>query len=127
MLAKNKKRIKSNRTVSIVVLSVLLTCLVVGFLTFSNWKIGQKRAELLAKIDSLQKEIQTAQEKNYQLKASVSQTQGEEYLEKVARESLDLKKPDEDVVVVKGQSTSSEKTASQEKSFWQAIKEKIGI
>jgi cell division protein FtsL len=126
MLTKNKKRIKSNQ-VFIVIIAVFFTFAVAGFLVFSNWKINQKRSDLLTKIDSLQKEIQVAQEKNAQLKADVSQTQSQEYLEKVARESLDLKKPDEDVVVVKNQGTSSQEITSQEKSFWDKLKEKIGL
>ncbi len=90
-----------------------------------NWKINQKRAELTQKIESLQKEIQAAEERNAQLKASVNQAQSQEYLEKVARENLNQKKPNEDVVVVKSQATTSEETANQQKNFWQTILDKL--
>jgi len=48
-------------------------------------------------------------------------------VEKVGREDLDYKKPGEDVVVVKPAGSTTEETTIREKSFWDKIKEKIGI
>lgn len=80
-----------------------------------------------AKIESLKKEIQQREEKNSQLKLGTSQSQSQDYLEKVARENLDLKKPGEEVVVVKPVSSTTEQVSGEEKNLWQKIREKFGF
>ena len=57
------------------------------------------------------------EQKNSQLKAETNQNQSPEYLEKVARESLDYKKPGEDVVVVKSAASTTQENASEGKEF----------
>jgi cell division protein FtsL len=106
---------------------VFLTAAVLIFLVFSNWKIDKKRAELNNQIDSLQKQIQTLEQKNTQLKEETNQNQSLDYQEKIARENLDYKKPGEDVVVVKPAASTTQESNSEQKSFWQKILEKIGL
>ncbi len=127
MLAKKGKNKKASQAVLFSVIFVLLFFAVTGFLVVSNWNINQKRNDLNTKIESLRKEIQDLEEKKVELQAGINQSQSSEYLEEVARESLDLKKPGEDVVVVKQSASTTEETAAQEKSFWQKIREKIGF
>ena len=127
MLAKKVKNKKARETLLFSVIFVLLFFSVTGFLVVSNWNINQKRNDLNTKIESLRKEVQDLEERKVQLQAGINQSQSQEYLEEVARESLDLKKPGEDVVVVKQSATTTEETTAQEKNFWQNIKEKIGF
>ena len=95
------------------------------FLIVSNLRINKKREKLISQIDTLQEEIQILEEKNERLKASVSQTEQESYLEKEARERLGLKKPGEEVVAIKKIETEEPEEPEPEKSFWQKVWEKI--
>lgn len=97
------KKSKKGETRQTIFFSIFLGCLiliVIGFLVISNWKINQKRVELRSQIEALRKEIQILEEKKQELEAGISQTKGEEYLEKEAREKLGLKKPGEEVVAI---------------------------
>lgn len=127
MLTKKGKNKKTREALLFSVIFILLFLAVTGFLVVSNWNINQKRNDLNIKIESLRKEIQDLEDKKSQLESGISQSQSPEYLEEVARESLDLKKPGEDVVVVKQPATATEETASQEKNLWQKIWQKIGF
>ncbi|MDI6591739.1 MAG: septum formation initiator family protein [Patescibacteria group bacterium] len=125
MIQKTKRIKKENSCQTI--FSTLIGCLlviIIGFLIFSNLKISQKRSELIAQIETLKKEIQILEEKNQRLKEKISQARTESYLEKVAREQLDLKKPGEEVVVIKKEKG---KETKEEKSFWQRLLEKLKI
>ena len=58
------------------------------------------------------------------MKAGISQSQTQDYLEKEARERLGLKKPGEEVVAIKKiQSEEGTKEVKQEKNLWQKILE----
>jgi len=73
---------------------------VVGFLVVSNFRISQKRATLDSQIERLKEDIRQVEEKKRQLGAQINQSSSEVYLEKEARERLNLKKPGEEVVTV---------------------------
>ncbi|MFH1894414.1 MAG: septum formation initiator family protein [Patescibacteria group bacterium] len=127
MLARKGKNKKTIQTLFLPVIFILLFFAVTGFLVISNWNINQKRDDLNVKIESLRKEVQDLEGKKVELEKGINLSQSQEYLETVARESLDLKKPGEDVVVVKQPAIMTEETAGQEKDFWQKILEKIGL
>ncbi len=127
MLAKKGKNKKTRETLLFSVIFVLLFFGITGFLVVSNWNINQKRNDLNAKIESLRKQIQDMEEKKIQLESGIDQSQSSEYLEGVARDSLDLKKPGEDVVVVKQSATTTEETTVQEKNLWQKIWDKLSF
>ena len=120
------KRGVSLKTISFSVIILLLIFFFIGFLIVSNWKINQRRAELISQITTLEKEIETLEKKNQELKAGASQFSDESYLEEMAREKLGLKKPGEEVVVVLPP-PESEKEKPKEKNFWQKILEKLGF
>ena len=105
-----------------VLLGVLLF-VVVGFLIISNWRINQKRTEYQAQIEVLQAELQVLETKRQQLQAQIFQTSEESYLEKEAREQLNLKKPGEEVVTVLP--AEEETTGEPEKGFWGKVWDKI--
>lgn len=103
--------------------------LIIAIMVASTIKINKRKSELSNRIEVLKKEIEILEEKNSQLKASIDQTQGQDYTEQVLRENLNYKKPGEDVVVVKAatDTADTEGNGLQEKSFWQKIKEKLGF
>ncbi len=76
----------------------LMMFLAIGFLIVYNWKINQKRKELILRIENLKKEIQISEERQKELNNKIFPS--ESFLEKEAREKLNLKKPGEEVIVV---------------------------
>ena len=124
MIAKRRKKKKSFQEIFLSVLFVFFTLAIIGLLAVSNFKIRERRKELLAQIETLEKEIQNVEKKNQELKAGISESQTEDYLEKEAREKLGLKKPGEEVVAIKKiQSEEKQKEQKEEKSLWQKILE----
>ena len=124
MIAKRRKKKKSFQEIFLSVLFVFFTLAIIGLLAVSNFKIRERRKELLSQIETLEKEIQNAEKKNQELKAGISESQTEDYLEKEAREKLGLKKPGEEVVAIKKiQSEEKQKEQKEEKSLWQKFLE----
>lgn len=97
---KNKKGF-SKRELFISIFFAVMFVGLVGVLITANYKINQKRDELIKKIDGLKKQIQEAQQKNEQLSKDINQANSQEQLEKIAREQMGLKKPGEEVVIIK--------------------------
>ena len=65
---------------------------------------------------------------NQELKAGISESQTQDYLEKEAREKLGLKKPGEEVVAIKKiQSEEKPTEQKEEKSLWQKFLEFLKI
>ena len=124
MIAKRRKKKKSFQEIFLSVLFVFFTLAIIGLLAVSNFKIRERRKELLSQIETLEKEIQNVEKKNQELKAGISESQTQDYLEKEAREKLGLKKPGEEVVAIKKiQSEEKQKEQKEEKSLWQKILE----
>ena len=98
---------------------------VVGFLIVSNWKIGQRRTELNSQVEILQQQIWTLETKRQELQSQISQTEGQEYLEREARDTFNLKKAGEEVVAILP--AEGEERVEEERSFWQKILDKIGF
>ena len=126
MLTKFRKK-RKERLGSPVITPLLigfLTIAVTGFLVYSNWRVNDKRQDLLSRIDSLRKEIQTMEEKKKDLEEKIAQGSSEDFLETKARENFNLKKPGEEVVVV---SLPAEESGRQEKnrSFLDIFSERL--
>lgn len=97
---------------------------VIGFLAVSSFRISQRRTMLNSQIDQLKEEIRKAEEKKQQLQAKLYQSSQEEYLEKEAREKLNLKKPGEEVVaVIPAEKNKAEEVKKQ--TFWDKILGKL--
>lgn len=120
---KTKKR-KSYQSIFFSTILTLFILIVIGYLVFSSIKINQRRVELTSRIETLKKEIIILEEKNQEMERKVSQSESEDYLEKVAKESFGLKKPGEEVVVIT-KNEEEEEEIIKEKSFWQKILEKF--
>lgn len=121
------KRAGVFKTIFFSVIIILLIFVFVGFLIVSNWRINQRRAELVSQIQTLEETIEGLEKKNQELKAGMSEFSDESYLEEVARERLGLKKPGEEAVVVLPPPEGEEEKEAKEKGFWQKIWEKLGF
>ena len=122
MIANNKK-IKRRREKKSIFFSVFLGIIflgVVSFLAISNFKISQKRSDLLERIEELGREIQDLEAKKQELQASIDQTQSEIYWEGKLREQ-GYKKPGEEAVVVLPPEEETEGVAGEEEGVWDKI------
>lgn len=114
-MRKKIKRIKKSHFENIFfsIFFALLFLLIIGFLFYSNLKIGQRRQELNLQIKALKEEIQILEQKSKELQARISDGSKEQhFLEKEARERFNLKKPGEEVVTIlseKAEQSSLEK------------------
>lgn len=124
MLSKFRKKKKASPVKNVLFSGslVILVLLVIGFIVFTNWKINKRRVEMLDRISALKQEVQVLEKKNMELKEKKTEAESEDYLEKVARDQLDLKKPGEEVVVVQKEQEEEEKPQEQEKSWWEKFK-----
>ena len=126
MIAKFKKnkKIKSIKGKVFSVFLIALVLFIIGFIVITNWKINKRRNELTDKISLLKQEVQKLEEKNKELKEKKLDSESEDYLEKVARDQLDLKKPGEEVIVVQKEPafTKSSSELKKEKSWWDRFK-----
>ena len=122
------KRVSFLKSSFSLMIYVFLGISLFGFLIFSNWRIHQRRAELISEIKRVESEIQLLDKKNSELNQGISNLSNENYLEEVAREKLGLKKPGEEVVVVVP-ALQEEKKVEEEKNkgFWKSFLEKLGI
>lgn len=95
-----------------------LILIIVGFLVVSNVRISSKRAMLNSQRDQLMKQIQELEAKKQQLVTQLYQSGQEEYLEKEARETLNLQKPGEEVVVVLPPEAESKPKEEKTRQWW---------
>jgi cell division protein DivIC len=71
---------------------------VVIVLIVADYRIYQKRQGLIKQIEEYNKQINEIKQKNANLKEQITQSNNDDYIEKVAREELNLQKPGESVV-----------------------------
>ena len=90
-----------------------------GVLVFANARMHKKRAELATQVASLENKIQDMQNKNDELKKGIAKSADEQYIEKVAREELDLQKPGEKVYSFIMPEKSEENADQSKKNFLQ--------
>ncbi len=126
MIAEKKK--KKNESKQTVVFSIILSILfftVAGYLVISNFKINARRSELNSQLQKLQTELNALEAKKAQLQAQVSEATNtnDEYLEKEARETFNLKKPGEEVLTVLPAENNG--NGQKEENFFEKIIDKI--
>jgi len=128
MIAK-KRKLEKGGALQTVLYSVLIGAfllLVVGFLVISNFKINQRRGELISQIEELDREIQVLQERNENLKAGIVQAETDIYWEEKLREQ-GYKKPGEEQVVVLPPENGKATSTVEEKNIFEKFLEKIGF
>lgn len=114
-----KKR--KNKKFFFLVLLVLLAGVFLVFLITLNLKIGQERAKLQRELANLQREIQKSQAGREELISKISRVQSGDYLEKVAREDLNLQKEGEKVFAFVFKEEAKEGEKDEEETFWEKI------
>jgi len=125
MIPKNKKKKNDTQSMVFPIILGLLFVAMVSFLVISDLRINQKRGEMLNTIDELQQEIDTLESQKEELESGLIDTEDATYWEGKLREQ-GYKKPGEEAVVVLP-SEETEETQTPEKSFWQRIKDALGI
>ena len=121
MIAKKYKNRNSGGKAFFSFFSLFLLMFFIGFLVFTNWRINQKRANLEAQIDILNKQYSGLKERNESLKSGLSNVTTESYLEEEARERLGFQKPGEKVVSVIGEEPLREENNSSGENLWEKI------
>lgn len=100
MIAKyGKKRNKNSwQTFFFSILLGIVSLVVIGFLIYQNVKVDQRRNKVNSQIESLTRQIEELQRKKDLLESGISQIGKEEYVEKIARDELNLQKEGEKAV-----------------------------
>lgn len=95
------KKIGKRSKFRTILFSILLLLFVFGttaFLIFKNVEISKQKNKLGLQVSNLQKDIESLEKRGGILEQGISQVGNDEYVEKIAREELGLKKQDENVV-----------------------------
>ena len=93
----NKKRDKNQYQRFFAIMGIFFMIAVLVWLGMVNVRIFQKKRELNVQVENLQKRVQDLKSQNESLKEGTARSLDDAYIEKIAREELDLQKPDEKV------------------------------
>jgi len=118
---KKNKKVKLIKGKAFSVFLILLVFFIIGFIVITNWRINRRRSELTDRVSLLKEEVQELEERNKELKEKKINSESDNYLEKVARNQLDLKKPGEEVIVVQKEEEQKEEQEGK-KSWWDKFK-----
>lgn len=118
---KNKRSVNSPTSIFQILIILVFTGLI-GFLTITDFKLNKKREESLSRLKDLKQKIQTLEKENEIFKKDISQIGSSEYLEKIAREQLNLKACGEEVVVVKKEAEENKVQTEEKKGWWDQLK-----
>lgn len=95
---KQKRHVASGKKIFLFVFAVFCI-LICGSLIYADVKIYQRKKELAIQLENLKNQIIQIKNNNSQLKDGISNTANNDYVERVAREQLDLQKSGEKVTV----------------------------
>ncbi len=120
MIADFKKKQKSGalKKIGIFLIGICIAMVAV-FLVMANVNMYKKRQELNAQVRALQNKIAETKSKNLELQRGISEADNDQYLEKVAREELDMQKPGEKVFSFIKPQTQNTPSNEEQKSIWQ--------
>lgn len=112
---KGNRKFFSNKllfqTIGIIFLAVIVV------LIFTDFKMYQKKRELISKINDYQKQIEALKKSSQTLKNEIANSDNVDYLEKIAYEQLGDARPGETVYSFIAPQEKLETTA-EAKSFW---------
>ncbi len=98
MIADFKKKQKNNPSKQLALLFfALVLCVFFFFLVMDSIRLYKKRIDLASQVENLQQKIQDIERKNDALRQGMNKDQDDAYIERVAREELDLQQPGEKV------------------------------
>lgn len=120
---KNQKGAKWDQPASAIIFAVLVFG-IIGLLAFSNYRVNQRRADLLKQIGDLGREIRLLEENNDQLKQGIQEAQKDAHWEEKVREQ-GYKKPGEKQVVVLPPKEENAAPTEQSQNLWQKFLDPI--
>jgi len=86
-------------------LFIFLGVVAIGFIAFSGYKEIKKKRAVQATIESLQEEVARIDKENSATAQKIAYLESSDYKEREAKDKLNLKSPDENVVVIKPSSS----------------------
>ncbi|MEK7541155.1 MAG: septum formation initiator family protein [Patescibacteria group bacterium] len=114
---KKQKRDASDSFFSSHFIKIFLLIIII-FLVFADIKVYKDRRKFNLQIDSLKEKIQTIQKKNNILEQGIDRADDKDYIEKVAREELDLQIQDEKVVSFIMSKPQQKEEINISKNYW---------
>ena len=113
---KIQSHLPQNFAAKLIVVLLLVFCVV---LIFVNLRIYNKRRHLNSQIESLKNKIEETRNTNNNLKQEILKADDDKYIEKIAREELDLQKPGEKVFSFIDKSPQDAKETESSKNIFQ--------
>ena len=95
----------------------ILIILITLTLVIVDIRIYQKRKKLNSQIEILQNRIEDLKNKNNTLKEGISESDNNQYIERIAREELDLQKSGEKVISFVKENNLNQKTEEDKKNI----------
>ncbi len=126
MLARKRKKRKGFNIQKF--LYILVFCILFVFLTYSAINLFLKRQAFQKEINILEQEKEELLKQRESLKFSLGEAYSEAYLEKTAREDLNLQKPGERVFVIKKEAEAKKEENQEiiEQTFLEKVKSFFG-
>ena len=119
MVANFQKKQKRNPFKNMLLTAgALLLFLAIVLLVVANIKIYQKRKQFVEQIAGLQNRVEELQSRNQELEEGIEKTGDDAYVEKVAREELNMQQPGEKVVSFVKEESQEVENQEEKKGFW---------
>ena len=113
---KKQKMANSENKIAFQIAGVLFIIIIIT-LAIGNLKMYQRKKDLISQIDSYKKQIEEIEKSSKDLKNSITNSDNQDYIEKIAYEQLGEQKPGEkEVIFVAPQKKTEVSPASQ--NFW---------
>ena len=97
----------------------ILILIIIVLLIVADIKVYRKKQQLVSQVENLKNKMQDLESKNSDLRQGILKAGDEKYIEKVAREELDLQKPGEKVISFIETKNQQPKNEIRQKSNWQ--------
>lgn len=113
---KQKSEVHNNFFASLFVKFFLLAIIV--FLVFADIKVYKEKKKFDLQVGNLEKKVQSIKKDNDKLKEGIARADDKDYIEKIAREELDLQIQDEKVVSFIMPEPQKKEEINTDNNFW---------
>jgi len=121
MVAKNRKKFNLNKKNILKWFYIFLLTMIFIILLISCFNIFQKRIDNEKELEAVNQELDNLIKQRDLLNFTLGETYSEEYLERVAREDLNMQKPGEIVYIIKKESSEMVNEEEKEYNFFEKI------
>ena len=121
MVAKNRKKFNLNKKNILKWFYIFLLTMIFIILLISCFNIFQKRIDNEKELEAVNQELNNLIKQRDLLNFTLGETYSEEYLERVAREDLNMQKPGEIVYIIKKESSEMVNEEEKEYNFFEKI------